>query len=317
MARNVVRTPPWHRLAHLRRCSGTALQSPRLAYQAAVLANELQEDAHQRAAIEHLERLHQELLAWRPPPPPPPPPPPKESKWRGPMMDAYGEPIGGGTFYTGVKDKDDGESHLLVKAWGQLSKSWLGGGDDDEREREPELPTGVAAPRGVYMHGGTGCGKTMMVDRFFAPSVAPPRGAAATWVRRVHLHEFVSEVHRRAHALRQQTPTMGDPLPYLAHEITCQTQVLMLDEVAVTDVADALMLRKLFRRLFVAGIVMVATSNRAPSELYLKGLQRDSFLPSIDDVERRCAVVAIGSRTDYRAQATASSGLARLGSAAA
>ena len=153
--------------------------------------------AHQRAAIEHLERLHQELLAWRPPPPPPPPPPPKESKWRGPMMDAYGEPIGGGTFYTGVKDKDDGESHLLVKAWGQLSKSWLGGGDDDEREREPELPTGVAAPRGVYMHGGTGCGKTMMVDRFFAPSVAPPRGAAATWVRRVHLHEFVSEVHRR------------------------------------------------------------------------------------------------------------------------
>merc|ERR1740124_737232 len=281
MARNVVRTPPWHRLAHLRRCSGTALQSPRLAYQAAVLANELQEDAHQRAAIEHLERLHQELLAWRPPPPPPPPPPPKESKWRGPMMDAYGEPIGGGTFYTGVKDKDDGESHLLVKAWGQLSKSWLGGGDDDEREREPELPTGVAAPRGV------------------------------------HLHEFVSEVHRRAHALRQQTPTMGDPLPYLAHEITCQTQVLMLDEVAVTDVADALMLRKLFRRLFVAGIVMVATSNRAPSELYLKGLQRDSFLPFIDDVERRCAVVAIGSRTDYRAQATASSGLARLGSAAA
>ena len=69
--------------------------------------------AHQLAAIEHLERLHQELLVWRPPPPPPPPPPPKESKWRGPMMDAYGEPIGGGTFYTGAKD--GGESNVVTR----------------------------------------------------------------------------------------------------------------------------------------------------------------------------------------------------------
>ena len=120
--------------------------------------------------------------------------------------------------------------------------------EDGEGGREPERSTGVAAPRGVYLHGGTGCGKTMMVDRFFAPSVAPPRGASPSWVRRVHLHEFMSEVHKRAHALRLQTPTMGDPVPYLAHEIICQTQVLLLDEVAVTDVADALMIRKLFRR---------------------------------------------------------------------
>ena len=70
--------------------------------------------AHQLAAIEHLERLHQELLVWRPPPPPPPPPPPKESKWRGPMMDAYGEPIGGGTFYTGAKD--GGESNVVTRS---------------------------------------------------------------------------------------------------------------------------------------------------------------------------------------------------------
>ena len=287
--RPVAMTPrSWHGLArvHLRRCSGTALRSPRLAYQAAVLAKDLQEDAHQLAAIEHLERLHHELLVWRPPPPPPPPPPPKESTWRGPMMDAYGEPIGGGTYYTGAQG---GETNAITQTWDRLTSMFGGGGEDGEEEREPELSTGVAAPRGVYLHGGTGCGKTMMVDRFFAPSVAPPQGASPDWVRRVHLHEFMSEVHKRAHALRLQTPTMGDPVPYLAHEIICQTQVLLLDEVAVTDVADALMIRKLFRRLFHAGLVMVATSNRAPSELYLNGLQRDSFLPFIADLEQRCA----------------------------
>ena len=114
--RPVAMTPrSWHGLArmHLRRCSGAALRSPRLAYQAAVLAKDLQEDAHQLAAIEHLERLHHELLVWRPPPPPPPPPPPKESTWRGPIMDAYGEPIGGGTYYTGAQG---GETNAITQA---------------------------------------------------------------------------------------------------------------------------------------------------------------------------------------------------------
>eukprot|EP00966_Prymnesium_polylepis_P243186 5623853-Prymnesium_polylepis.1 len=193
--------------------------SPRTAYQAAVAAGELREDVHQLAAIAELERLHGELLHWKPPPPPPPPPPPKESKWKGPAMDAYGEPIGGGTFYTGVKNDDDGGGGL----WGWLSGG--GGGSDDGEPKEPDLATGVAAPRGVYVYGGTGCGKSMMMDRFFAPSIVPPAGAAATWWRRVHLHEFLIEVHQRAHRLRQETPAMGDPVPYLAYELACETQV--------------------------------------------------------------------------------------------
>ena len=217
-------------------------------------------------------------------------------------MDSYGEPIGGGTFYTGVKNDDDGGGFFS-----RITGFFSGGSDE---EQEPNLSS-ITAPRGVYLHGGTGCGKTMMVDRFFGPSVVPPPGAAPTWVRRTHLHEFLMEVHQRAHRLRQETPAMGDPVPYLAYELLCETQVLLLDEVAVTD-ADALMLRKLFRRLFSYGLIVVATSNRAPSELYLNGLQRDSFLPFISDLESRCDIHVLTATTDYRALATAASGIARL-----
>lgn len=222
-------------------------------------------------------------------------------------MDAYGEPIGGGTFYTGVKNEEGGGG-----LFSRLSELLGGGASGGGEGEEPALADGVAAPKGIYLYGGSGCGKSMMVDEFLAPAIVPPARAAPSWVRRVHLHEFMLEVHQRAHRLRQETPAMGDPTPYLAYELMCETQVLLLDEVAVTDVADALMMRKLFRRLFHAGMVVVATSNRAPSELYLKGLQRPSFLPFIADVERRCAVHHLTSTTDYRALATAASGVADL-----
>ena len=285
--------------------------SPRTAYDAAVRAGELQQDVHQQTAIDELERLHDELQVWRPPPPPPPPPPPKASKWNGPSIDAYGEPIGGGTFYTGQKTEllEDNSSGL----WPWL-RSLAGGsaGDEGGEGKEPGLSVESTTPRGVYMHGGTGCGKSMMMDRFFWPSLVAPQGASASWVRRVHLHEFLIEMHQRAHKLREETPTMGDPVPYLAYELACETQVLLLDEVAVADVADALMLRKLFRRLFNFNLVIVVTSNRAPEELYHNGLQRDSFLQFIDDVEQRCYVHKLLSTVDYRALATAASGTARL-----
>ena len=221
-------------------------------------------------------------------------------------MDAYGEPIGGGTFYTGVKN--DSEGGGFFSRLGDL----LSGVANIDGGEEPELTGVIAAPKGVYLYGGSGCGKSMMVDEFLAPAIVAPPKAAGSWVRRVHLHEFLLEVHQRAHRLRQATPAMGDPTPYLAYELLCETQVLLLDEVAVTDVADALMMRKLFRRLFYAGMVVVATSNRAPSELYLNGLQRPSFLPFISDVEQRCAVHHLASTTDYRSLATASSGVASL-----
>ena len=281
--------------------------SPHEAYRAAVSAGRLEEDPLQLSAIEQLERLHNDLLAWRPPPPPPPPPPPKESTWKGPQMDAYGEPIGGGTFYTGVKNEGD-DGGLFSRLTGLFG----GGANDLGEGAEPELSTGVAAPKGVYLYGGSGCGKSMMVDELLAPAIVAPPNAASTWVRRVHLSEFLLEVHQRAHRLRQETPSMGDPTPYLAYELICETQVLLLDEVAVTDVADALMIRKLFRRLFHSGMIIVCTSNRAPGELYLNGLQRASFLPFIADIEQRCHVHALGSSTDYRAIAYLSSGVAQL-----
>ena len=104
-------------------------------------------------------------------------------------MDAYGEPLGGGTFYTGVKNEDEAPG-----LWDRLSGMLGGGGTELGEGQEPQLSPVIDAPRGVYLYGGTGCGKTMMVDRFLAPAVEPPAGAAATWVRRVHLHEFMIEV---------------------------------------------------------------------------------------------------------------------------
>ena len=208
-------------------------------------------------------------------------------------MDAYGEPIGGGAMYTGV-DNNDGSGGGFFSSLSSMFGGG-GGGGDSSASAEPTLASLGDVPRGVYMYGGVGCGKSLLMDTFF--DCVP---LAMGRKRRVHFHEFMLEVHRRFHELRQASPEMGDPMPYVAYDISAATSLLCFDEFQVTDVADALVMRRLFRYLFAHGLVMVATSNRKPTELYKNGIQRDSFLPFIADLEERCLAHDLASGTDYR-----------------
>ncbi len=148
-----------------------------------------------------------------------------------------------------------------------------------------------AAPRGVYIHGAVGRGKTMLMDLFFeAADIAPKR--------RVHFHEFMAEVHERI--ARGRATTDGDPIPFVATEISAGAGLLCFDELTVTDIADAMILARLLKGLFERGVVMVATSNAAPGRLYWNGLNRGLFLPAIALIEKHLDVVELNAAKDFR-----------------
>ena len=153
------------------------------------------------------------------------------------------------------------------------------------------------APRGLYIHGAVGRGKTMAMDLFFdsAPTQAK---------RRVHFHAFMADAHARIHQWRQKRragETSGeDPIAPVAAELAHEAWLLCFDEFSVRDIADAMILARLFAALFAAGIVVVATSNAAPDDLYAGGLNRALFLPFIALLRERMDVVALDSRTDFR-----------------
>ncbi len=151
--------------------------------------------------------------------------------------------------------------------------------------------------KGLYIFGDVGRGKTMLMDLFFAASPAVRK-------RRVHFHEFMTEVHERIYALRQKAKlgqTNGeDPILLAAAAIADETRLLCFDEFHVTDIADAMILGRLFKRLFELGVVVVATSNVPPAELYKEGLNRALFLPFIALIEEHMEIVELRARTDFR-----------------
>ena len=147
------------------------------------------------------------------------------------------------------------------------------------------------APRGLYIHGSVGCGKTMLMDLFFETVDFTPK-------TRCHFHEFMADVHERLNAARHTVD--GDPIPFVAREIALQSGLLCFDELQVLDIADAMILSRLFKRLFERGVVVIATSNAHPRSLYKDGLNRQLFLPFIDLIEDHMDVVELASAKDYR-----------------
>ena len=152
-------------------------------------------------------------------------------------------------------------------------------------------------PRGVYVHGEVGRGKTMLMDMFFQHSPTKHK-------RRAHFHEFMAEVHERIYGYRQNIArgeiADGDVIARTAHAIFDQAWLLCFDGFHVTDIADAMILGRLFSKLFELGTVVVATSNVAPEDLYKGGLNRALFLPFIKQIADHMDVLRLDARTDFR-----------------
>ena len=145
------------------------------------------------------------------------------------------------------------------------------------------------SPRGLYLWGRVGRGKTFLTE-LFCEAVTTPRK------RRVHFHRFMQDIHARLRALDGER----DPLVAVAAELAAELRVLVLDEFVVGDIGDAMILGNLLRALFERGVVLVTTSNTPPPDLYRGGLQRERFLPAIALIEKHCEVVEMASQTDWR-----------------
>jgi cell division protein ZapE len=167
-------------------------------------------------------------------------------------------------------------------------------------EAQPPRRTGLfsglfsrpaTAPKGLYLWGGVGRGKSMLMDLFHAATDTPAK-------RRVHFHAFMQDVHRGMHAARKTE--VEDPLAPVAQAVIDDTRLLCFDEMQITDITDAMIVGRLFQMLLDAGVVIVTTSNRPPQDLYKTGLNRALFLPFIDLIQQRLQVVELESPTDYR-----------------
>jgi cell division protein ZapE len=151
-------------------------------------------------------------------------------------------------------------------------------------------PNNGPPPKGLYIQGDVGRGKTMLMDMFCATADIEPK-------RRVHFHAFMQDIHARLHAARRHSK---DPLNDVAQAVAGEAALLCLDEMQIADIADAMIVGRLFEILLERGSVVVTTSNLKPADLYTDGLNRQLFLPFIRLIEEKLDVVTLASPTDYR-----------------
>ena len=224
-------------------------------YDARVHSGRLRDDEHQRTLIQALQDLHDTLMTYKPP------------KVVHPTIES-----------------------LQPKKKGFLG-SIFGGSSGGTIQTRPA----PSLPKGLYMFGDVGSGKTMLMDLFY--DTLPENIHSQT---RIHFHNFMQEVHRELHKMKIAHGNDIDAIPFVAANIAEKASVLCFDEFQCTDVADAMILRRLIESLMAHGTVLVTTSNRHPTDLYRNGIQRESFIPCINLLLEHLRVLNLDSTTDYR-----------------
>ncbi|WOS40743.1 cell division protein ZapE [Xanthomonas rydalmerensis] len=188
--------------------------------------------------------------------------------------------------------RDDPAQHAALAELDRIHVAIVDGDQDGWLDRLSAFWKKPEPVRGLYFWGGVGRGKTFLVDLFYD-------GLPITRKYRTHFHRFMRGVHERLRAHAGQS----DPLAKIAQEWRSRLRVLVLDEFFVTDIGDAMLLSRLLERLFAEGVTLVTTSNTAPQNLYLNGLQRDSFLPAIALLQTYCVELYAEGAEDYRMRA--------------
>jgi len=228
---------------------------PMAEYDARVESGRLRDDEHQRNIIKNLQDLHDMLKPYTQPP------------VQQPTIESLQPPKK--SFFSFLTSSNSAGSAL------------------------PPIPDSL--PKGMYMFGDVGSGKTMMMDLFY--DTLPPNIKRKT---RIHFHAFMQSVHKDLHKMKMQHGNDIDSIPFVAAGIAERSSVLCFDEFQCTDVADAMILRRLIESLMAHGTVIVTTSNRHPNDLYKNGIQRESFVPCINLLKTRLTVLNLDSSTDYR-----------------
>ncbi len=188
--------------------------------------------------------------------------------------------------------RDDPAQHAVLVELDRIHNAIVDSAEDGWLDRLSAFWKKPEPVRGLYFWGGVGRGKTFLVDLFYD-------GLPIKQKYRTHFHRFMRGIHERLREHQGQS----DPLAKIAQEWRSKLRVLVLDEFFVTDIGDAMLLARLLERLFAEGVTLVTTSNTAPGNLYLDGLQRESFLPAIALLQKHCVELYADGTEDYRMRA--------------